>query len=99
MRVRPTRTTPSIALSGHSGLLAKVVVAVDAFGEFVAGGFVSAVVADISELAAARFLRWRFFFAAFFEIIVVSMVTKKGRSCVQCLQTKGLGGQSLETEY
>ena len=37
--------------------------------------------------------------AGVFDIVVVSMVTKKGKSCVQCLQTKGLGGQSSETEY
>jgi hypothetical protein len=71
----------------------------DALGEMITGGFTVAIVADGNELAAAQFLRWQFFFAAFFEIAVVSMVTKKGKSCVQRLQTKGLGGQSSETEY
>jgi hypothetical protein len=75
------------------------VVASEVFGTMIAGGLVSGVVAGVCELVAARFSRWRRFFAAFFDIVVVSMVTKKGRSCVQCLQTKGLGGQSLETEY
>ena len=35
-----------------------VVVAVDVFREMIAGGFVSAVVADINELAAAQFSHW-----------------------------------------
>jgi hypothetical protein len=73
-------------------------VAVDAFGVIITGGFVSAIVAGVVKLAAVRFAHWRFFFTVFFEIIVVSMVTKKGKCCVQCLQTRGLGGQSLGTE-
>jgi hypothetical protein len=59
-----------------------MVVVSDALGEMITGGFAVAIVADGNELAAARLLCWRFFFAAFFEIVVVSMVTKKGKSCV-----------------
>ena len=66
-----------IALSGYSGLLVAVDVAVDAFGAIITGGFVSAIVAGVVKLAAAWFARWRFFFAAFLEIL--SMVTKKGK--------------------
>ena len=69
----------SIALLGYSWLSAKVLVTVDVLREFVAGGFVSTVVADINELAAAWFSHWHRFFAAFFEVVVVSMVTKKGK--------------------
>jgi hypothetical protein len=68
-------------------------VAVDAFGEFVAGGFVSTVVADINELAAARFSRWRRFFAAFFEVVVVSMVTKKGKVVFNACKRRDLEGR------
>ena len=75
-----------------------VVVVSDALGEMITGGFAVAIIADVNGLAAARFMRWRFFFTAFFEIVVVSMVTKKGKCCVQRLQMKGLGGQSSETE-
>jgi hypothetical protein len=56
-----------------------VVVAVDGFGAMIVGGMMSAMVTGVAELAAARFSRWRRFFAAFFEIVVVSMVTKKGK--------------------
>ena len=71
-------------------------VAVDGFRAMIVGGVMSAIITGVAELAAAQFSRWRRFFAAFFEIVVVSMVTKKGKSCGQCLQTKGLGGQCLD---
>jgi membrane protein required for beta-lactamase induction len=54
------------------------VVAADTFEEIVAGGLVSAVVADVNKLATAWFSCWYHFFAAFFE--VVSMVAKNGNS-------------------
>jgi len=48
---------------------------------------VSAIVAGTAELVAARFSRWRRFFAAFFEIPeMVSMATKNGKP--QCSETK-----------
>jgi hypothetical protein len=49
----------------------------DVFGATIAGGIVSATVAGVAELAAARFSRWRRFFAAFLDV-GVSMVTKNG---------------------
>jgi hypothetical protein len=52
-----------------------VVAVADAFGEMIMGGFTSGIAVGVSELVAARFSRWRHFFAAFLEILV-SMVTE-----------------------
>ena len=66
-----------------------VAVIAGAFGEIIAGGFVSGVVAGVCELVAARFSCWRCFFAAFFEVVVVSMVTKKGKKLCAMLANEG----------
>ena len=71
-------------------------VAVDGFGAMIVGGVMSAMITGVAELAAVQFLHWQHFFAAFSEIVLVSMVTKKGKNCGQCLQTKGLTGQCLD---
>ena len=66
-----------------------VAVIAGVFREIIAGGFVSGVVAGVCELVAARFSRWRRFFAAFFDIVVVSMVTKKGKKLSAMLANEG----------
>ena len=55
-----------------------VVVVSGTFGVMTVGGVVSEVVAGFAELIAAQFYHWWRFFAAFFEIPAVSMVTKNG---------------------
>jgi hypothetical protein len=52
-----------------------VVVVADSFRVMITGGFTLEIVVDVSELAAAWFLSWQHFFAAFLEV-VVSIVTK-----------------------
>ncbi len=63
-----------------------VAVVTDAFGEIIIGGFT--IAPDVNELAA-RFSRWRRFFAAFLEVVViVAMVTKNGKCNARCSRTE-----------
>ena len=54
------------------------VVVSDVLVVMAVGRVVSDMVAGFAELIAVRFSHWQRFFAAFFEIPVVSMVTKNG---------------------
>ena len=58
----------------------------DGFEAMIAGGSTSGIAVGVNELAAARFSRWRRFFAAFFE--TVSMVTENGNRVCEWRRSK-----------